>query len=905
MEFKFDANQEFQLNAIEAVMDLFEGQPCVPAGVKFTDGTGFASVPNQLEITEKQLLLNLQAIQQANGLKTDSELKFIEGTATTPSGSKQVHFANFSVEMETGTGKTYVYIRTMLELCQRYGLRKFIVVVPSVAVKEGVLKALAVTRKHLKERYGSIHYRYYAYDSKNLSQVRQFTFSDCVEIMVMTIDSFKKADLNVIHKSTDRLQGEVPIHLIQATRPILILDEPQNMESSLSISAFAMLDPLLALRYSATHRDPYNQVYRLTPYDAYRQGLVKRIEIASVVKEGEVGPVFVRLESIDAKKTMLTARITIHQLMKTGIIKEKTITVKPVDALQEKSGGRAEYAGFEIGEISKSTNTVRFANGVEIKVGDSIGADKDAIFEAQIHYTIEEHFRKQAKLKVAKIKVLSLFFIDRVDNYRPENSKIRMMFNKSFNELKTKYPEWKDVKAERVQVSYFASKKHKGGAVEFVDSESGKTKEDEEAYNLIMKDKERLLSFEHPAAFVFSHSALREGWDNPNIFQICTLNQTASEIKKRQEVGRGVRLAVDQTGIRVKEEQVNILTVVANDSYERYVGQLQSEIEDAYGKEGLPPKPANARKRMTIKLRKEYTLKPEFKKLWDLIKHKTRYAVKIDSSKLVSDTVTEFDKHSISTPRVAITKVQVDLGADDVLKPLQMSGAKTVIDLSGRYPLPNLVELVANQMEYTTPPLRLSRNTILRIFQQAKNKKAAMDNPQEFASIMAQVIKEQLADQLIDGIKYEKINEWYEMTQFIDEIPDWEDYLEPSKRISGKDGAGLYDYTQCDSGPEHEFAKALEQRDDVKLYIKLPRWFTVQTPIGEYNPDWAIVMEQRDEHGHATSKPLLYLVRETKSTKKLDELRPDERRKIQCGESHFKQALGVNYSVVTTASELP
>lgn len=905
MEFKFDSNQEYQVNAIEAVLGLLEGQPRLEAGVKFTAGTNFASVPNELGITDAQLLKNLREVQQANGLPLDGGLKFIEGSAKLPSGDKRARFPNFSVEMETGTGKTYVYIRTMLELCRRYGLRKFIVVVPSIAVKEGVLKTLEITKKHLREMYGGIHYRYYAYDSSNLSQVRQFAFSDSLEIMVMTIDSFKKADSNVVHRPTDRLQGEVPVHLIQAVRPILVLDEPQNMESELSLNAFAMLDPLFALRYSATHRNPYNQVYCLTPYAAYRQGLVKRIEVASVVKEGEVGPAFVRLESVDAKKNTLIARIAVHQLMKGGAVKEKTISVRPGDSLQEKSGGRIEYAGFEVGEISKIADSVRFANGLELKVGDSFGADKEAVFESQIRYTIEEHFRKQARLKAANLKVLSLFFIDRVDNYAPANGKIRVMFAKAFNELKEKYPDWRKSEPEKVQVSYFAKKKHRGGAVEIVDSVSGKTREDEEAYNLIMKDKERLLSFDQPQAFIFSHSALREGWDNPNVFQICTLNNTASEVKKRQEVGRGMRLAVDQSGLRTRDEQVNVLTVVANESYDRYVGQLQSEIEEAYGEDGVPPKPANARKRKMVRLRKEYALKPEFKRLWELIKHRTRYAVRINADKLVQDAVVELDKHSVSAPRIAITKAQVEVGDDDFFKPLQMSGAKTVLDLSGRYPLPNLVELIANQMEHTTPALHLTRNTILRVFQQAKDKDAAVNNPQEFAAITAQVIKEKLADQLIDGIRYEKINEWYEMTQFEVEIESWEDHLVPSKRTNGKEGAGLYDCAVYDSEVERKFVQGLEQRDDVKLYVKLPSWFTVVTPIGGYNPDWAIIMEPRDEHGQNTGKPLLYLVRETKSTVRLDELRPDERRKILCGEKHFKEALGVDYGVVTAANELP
>ena len=905
MEFKFDPNQAFQLQAITAVADLFDGQPKLGMEMSFSDMSGFAAVPNRLDMTESQLLENLQKVQELNLGKKDTQLEYLEGVAETDSGTKTVKFANFSVEMETGTGKTYVYYRTILELYQRYGFKKFIVVVPSVAIREGVLKTYEITKKHFEDLYSNLPYRVSEYASERIQLVRQFALSENVEILVMTIDSFNKAS-NVIKSSTDKLQGDTPIHLLQATRPILILDEPQNMESELSIAALAALCPLFALRYSATHRNPYNLVYRLTPYEAYKQGLVKKIEVASVVKEGEVGPAFVRLEDIKAQKTKLTAKVTIHQLMKTGSVKEKVVTLKPEDSLEKLSGGRPEYKGFEVDEINLSGGFVRFANNVELRMGESRGADKEAIFEAQVCYTVEEHFRKQAKYKQQGIKVLSLFFIDRVDNYTNDGM-IRKLFDKAFNELKIKYPDWKDKDSANAQTSYFAQKRHRGGDSELIDTTNGESKEDEDAYNLIMKDKERLLSFGQPEAFIFSHSALREGWDNPNVFQICTLNQTASEVKKRQEVGRGVRLCVNQNGDRIKDEQTNVLTVVANESYDEYVRQLQEDIESEYGKEGLSPKPANARKRGIAKLRKEYLLKPEFKELWKKISQKTRYSIMIDSKKLVSDVVEELDHAEFEKPRVAITKFELHVDSDEAFRALQMSAAKSVIDLSGRYPLPNLMEIMATLMENTTPPLRLSRKTLLEIVKSTKKSQAAADNPQEFATKVAQLVKNKLSDQLIDGIKYEKLNEWYEMTQFYTdaEIESWEDHLVPSRRIDGGDGTAIYDHIVFDSDIEKKFVEELEQRDDVKLYVKLPAWFEVDTPIGKYNPDWAIVMEPRDEHGQPTGKPKLYLVRETKSTKNIDELRPDERRKINCGKKHFGDALGVDYRVVTNARELP
>jgi type III restriction enzyme len=897
MIFKFDANQEYQIAAIEAVAGLLEGQPRNEVDLTF-GLSGFATVANQLDLDEATLLKNLNAIQATNGIKPDSELYCIEGGIQTAAGSEQVRFPNFSVEMETGTGKTYVYIRTALELFRRYGLRKFIIVVPSVAVREGVLKTLQITEKHLRKLFDNVPYRYYSYDSENLSQVRQFTLSDSIEFMVMTIDSFNKAS-NIINQSTDRLQGETPIYLVQSARPILILDEPQNMESELRVKALSQLNPLFALRYSATHRNSYNLVYRLTPFEAYRQGLVKRIEVASVVQEKDTNQVFLRLEAIASKKSTLTASIAVHKLMKDGTIKEQVVTIKPGDSLQAKTG-RFEYEEFEVSEINPGLEMVVFSNGVEIGVGETRGADKTAIFKTQIYYTVEEHFRKQIKLQPHGIKVLSLFFIDRVDNYASQGSIIRRLFTQAFNELKAKYaakyPGWQDQDPEGVQAAYFAQRRTKNGEILLEDSKSGESEKDKEAYDLIMKDKERLLSFDEPVSFIFSHSALREGWDNPNVFQICTLNQTASEVKKRQEVGRGVRLAVNQSGDRTRDERVNILTVVANESYESYVGRLQTEVEEEYGQDALPPKPANARERGVARLRKEFTLRPEFKELWERIRTRTRYAVKVDTQKLVNDVVQEIEKLEVKAPQVMITKVLVDVGEEDAFTPMRMGSSKLATELTRPF-LPNIVEIMSSLMEHTTPPVYLTRSTLLEIFRQTNNKRAAIENPQVFATEVVRIIKDKLVDQLVSGIHYEKVNEWYEMTQLDEQIESWKEYLIPAAH-------SVYDHVIYDSEVEKEFVEGLERRDDVKLYLKLPKWFMVPTPIGNYNPDWAIVVEERDAYGQPTDKSLLYLVRETKSTMHLDDLRPDERRKIACGESHFQDALGVDYRVVTTSDQL-
>jgi type III restriction enzyme len=514
---------------------------------------------------------------------------------------------------------------------------------------------------------------------------------------------------------------------------------------------------------------------------------------------------------------------------------------------------------------------------------------------------VEEHFRKQARYRERGIKVLSLFFIDRVENFTSDDGLIRNLFVKSFDEIKQRFPDWKDRAALDVQASYFASKPRKGGAIEFLDT-SGKTREDEAAFNLIMREKEKLLSFDEPVSFIFSHSALREGWDNPNVFQICTMREVGSDTERRQQVGRGVRLPVNQAGDRVRDEQVNVLTVVASETYERFVAGLQSEIEQEYGKEGAPPPPPNAFEKATIKLRKHFMLKPEFRELWERIRPKTRYAVNIDTEKLIDSVVPELDRATIRKPRITIAKAEMRAGAtEDVFEAVVQSGARAAIDLAGRYPLPNLIEIMESLMENTSPPMRLSRKTLFSIYRRTKNQQAALDNPHEFAVAAVNIIKAKLADQLVDGIKYTKDGTWYEETLFKDDIENvWRDYLVPSKAINGVGGTHLYDGVPFDSESiERSFIQHLERHANVKLYIKLPVWFQVDTPVGKYNPDSAIVMENPED-----GDPVLYLVRETKGTLNLDELRPEERRKIVCGRRHFKEALGVDYCVVTAATEL-
>jgi type III restriction enzyme len=889
MEFKFDASQEYQLDAIGAVVGAFSGQPRNAAESSVLFGATVPAISNRLALGNDALLANVRAVQTKNKVDESDRLEVLSADVDTADGRATMTFPNYSIDMETGTGKTYVYLRTALELYRQYGWRKYIVVVPSIAVREGVLSTLEYTQEHFRSLYNA-PYHFFRYDSGRLSLLRQFAVSDAVEIMVMTLDSFNK-DSNIVRQPTDMLQGETPLHLLQAAAPILILDEPQNMESDLSRQALATLAPLFTLRYSATHRVPYNRLYRLSPFEAYRQGLVKRIEVASVVKSGDAGNAFCELEKIVPSARSVKAKLKVYVTAKNGTTKTKSVTVSPGEQLRDKTNN-ATYEGISIEEINPA-GFVRFSDRRELKVGEAVGADKEAIFEAQLRYMVEEHFRKQARLRASNIKVLSLCFIDVVANYTGNEAIIPMLFDKVFDGLKATYRDWKDVKPESVRIAYFAQRRRKDGSVDVLDS-TGQRDEDAAAFNLIMRDKARLLSFDEPAAFIFSHSALREGWDSPNVFQICTLNQTVSDVKKRQEVGRGVRIAVNQDGARIPGEQVNVLTVVANQSYESYVDSLQNEVIDEFGEDGAAPKPPDARKRREVKLQKHRYISPEFIELWKRISAKTRYNLTINSDRLVEQAAAVLRDVTVQPRRIMVAKAAVRATDDDTFEAAAMTQEHAVTTLDT--PASELLTVISELLQFSAPPIRISRKTILDVLVKSNGANNALVNPAEYASIAAKAIRDALAAQITAGIVYHKLGEHYEMTLFEDSFRGWEQYLVATK-------LALYDHVVFDSEVEKQFAEDLEARTDVKLYVKLPRWFLVQTPVGNYNPDWAIVLEERDEHGAPTGNEHLYLVRETKSTLERGNLRGDEAIKLDCGRKHF-DALEVPFKVITSVAEL-
>ena len=605
MKIQFDANQQFQLDAVAAVTDLFEGQPQGPpeyAVINVGTGTGlFAGqqqtelgVGNQLLLAGEKLLANTRAIQLRNDIEISDPTAALEGWELFDAAVNRPRLCpHFSVEMETGTGKTYVYLRTILELSRRYGFQKFMIVVPSVAIREGVLKNIQITTGHFQALFNNVPFEPFVYDAKKVNRLRQFATSTTLQIGIINIQAFNKREKAVIYKESDKLSGHQPIEFVQAARPIVIIDEPQSVEGGeegAGLAALKELNPLCTLRYSATHRNPYNVVYRLDPVRAFQLKLVKQIVVVSATTESEANEAFVRVEQIDYKKG-IKAKVRIHVQGADGP-KEKTITVKQGAHLFTLSNERTHYKnGFEIAEINAEPGHeyIRFSNGRTLRQGEEMGALRDDIWRVRIKHTIKRHLEKERQAGALGVKVLSLFFIDRVANYRdydeagrPVNGKFAEVFEAELAELArdSRYGQlaWLKEPMNKLHNGYFAQDK-KG----VLKDTRGDTQADDEVYSLIMTEKERLLSLEEPLRFIFSHSALREGWDNPNVFQICTLNETRSAVKKRQEIGRGLRLPVDQNGQRVFDPSVNRLYVMANESYEDFAKKLQLEYEEDCG----------------------------------------------------------------------------------------------------------------------------------------------------------------------------------------------------------------------------------------------------------------------------------------------------------------------------------
>lgn len=988
MKLKFDSSLEYQQEAISAITGLFEGLPPKQGEFEISfspqeDMLGFSElgVGNRLQLDEDQLFKNLQKVQKRNNIPKSPRLY---------EDDDAYKFPNFSIEMETGTGKTYVYLRSIFELNRKYGFKKFIIVVPSVAIREGVLSSIDLMREHFKRLYDNAPFDHFVYASKDLSKVRQFSVSNEIQIMIINIQAFQKdagdvedystlteeqrKKLNIIHQEQDKMSGRRPIEYVQTANPVVIIDEPQSVDTTPKAKrAVKTLNPLLCFRYSATHVNLYNLLYKLDPIRAYDMRLVKQIEVSSIRSDDNFNDVFIRIDSIGYAKNAKTphAKASIHEDAPTGP-KVKKITLKQGTDISQQTS-RPGYEGFIVSNISAEPGVkhVEFANGKLLELHQEEGGMGEEVLKAQIRQAVEAHFIKEKRFKDKGIKVLSLFFIDRVANYRwydedgnPRKGKLAEWFEEAYQEYSQK-PLFKGLltyPVEELHNGYFSADKKKGRVVALKDTK-GTTKADEETYELIMRDKERLLSQDEPLRFIFSHSALKEGWDNPNIFQICSLRDMGTERERRQTLGRGMRLPVNQDGKRIFDDTINRLTVIASESFEDYARGLQEDIENdtdfkfgriekiafarlvdeetgqelgqetseriwddlvengyldeigditgkfALEKEGfrldLPEKfepmravitdemrryifkgrIMNARERRALKYNKRVELNEDFKVLWGKINKKTRYAVEFETDELMARAVEKIRKMDETQPvRIFIDKTEVEITE---------AGVESGKVLSSRVEESRAYRFLPDILAFLQRETELTRSTLVEILKQSGRLKDFTINPQAFMTNAAKLINRALHEMVVDGIKYERLEgQCYEMRLF--EEREIEEYLSRLYEVQSKDDRTPYDYVPFDSGVEEEIAEKLDSNENVKFFCKLPRWFVVPTPLGNYNPDWAVVTEQDEK---------LYLVRETKSTHDSDKRRETENRKVECGKAHFK-ALGVNFKVATNIHEV-
>ena len=848
-------------------------------------------IANQLVLPPESILANIQAIQTKNGLTISNKL---EESGDIP--------LNFTIEMETGTGKTYVYLRTIYELNKHYGFLKFVIVVPSVAIREGVVKNLQITQTHFQGLYNNTPVNAVMYDSKNYSALRNFATSNAIQVLVINIDSFAR-DSAIINQV--RETGIKPIEYIQHSRPIVIIDEPQNMETDIRKAALTNLNPLCTLRNSATHKNLYNLLYSLNPVQAYDKGLVKQIEIDGITSDNNNSAAFIAFKKLMVGKRKLQAKVSIYVNDNNGV-NSKDITLDIGNDLFQKSNGRDSYKeGFILNSINAEQGTVEFSGGLVLQEGETQGGLNDEVLKFQIERTVESHFEKVVKLKPLGIKVLSLFFIDRVANYRDytldsnaQQGKFALWFEAAFTKTAQKkvYAGLIPFAVHEVHNGYFSCEKKTVGKDKkelWIDSKEKNTKADEDTYSLIMKEKERLLSLNEPLQFIFSHSALREGWDNPNVFQICTLNETKSELKKRQEIGRGLRLPVNAAGIRIKDKAVNILTVIANESYEDFSKALQREIESETSVD-FSGRIKNKRDKGTVKLSKELTLEnyPLLFEIWGKIKQKTRYSVNYSTENLIkaaAKNLQDFQSFPLTKkPSLESRKFSLQFSNEGIDGTLKNTARKEVEEFN--YPIPDVYAYIQNRVN-------VSRNTVYEVLKQSGRYNELAINPQLFLDKVVVAIRNTLNSLLVDGIEYHKINgSFYEMSLFDGE--EIETYLDNLLAVSkDKQDKTLFNYYPVDSDIERKFARDCEAEEAIKFFFKLPHGFKIPTPIGNYVPDWAILLDNDKR---------LYFVTETKGSLNTQDRRVSENMKITYAEKHFElfKSNAVSYKLAVTTKDL-
>ena len=1008
-------HQKFQADAAKAVVDVFAGQPYLTSSYlmdrgsdyvqqSMTDDADFTGWSNQKivpELSDRLILEHIQKIQRINQIQPSSKL---EGRSDG---------FNLTIEMETGVGKTYTYIKTMYELNRAYGWSKFIIVVPSIAIREGVYKSFEMTQEHFAEEYGK-KIRFFIYNSSQLTEIDRFASDSSINVMIINSQAFnaRGKDARRIYMKLDEFRSRRPIDIIAKTNPILIIDEPQSVEGKRTKERLKEFQPLLTLRYSATHRSDsiYNMVYRLDAMEAYNKRLVKKIAVKGITETGSTATnSYLYLEGLNLSKGDPTATLQFEVKMVSGTLKKKSRIVKIGDNLYDYSGGLEEYKkGFVVKQIDGRDDSIEFLNGIKMVAGEVQGAvDEDQLRRIQIRETILSHIQRERQLFYKGIKVLSLFFIDEVANYReydasgqPVNGKYARMFEEEYEDIISnlqlaigeddyiKYLE--SISSEKTHAGYFSIDK-KGKMINSkVVGRKETTTDDVDAYDLIMKNKELLLDRDpkkSPVRFIFSHSALREGWDNPNVFQICTLKQSGSDVRKRQEVGRGLRLCVNQDGERMDTNalgndvhNVNVLTVIASESYDSFAKGLQTEMADAVAdrpravtvdlfvdqvikddkgneqvidqdtasaihydmivngyidrKGALTDKyyedkangeikvaeevadsaasvieivdsiydarsmqPENARSNnVELQVDEDKFAMPEFKALWSKINAKSVYVVDFDTDELIRKSIASLDS------KLHVSKIyfQVESGVMDNIKSKDelISGDSFVKEESTSYGVPTKAnsnvkyDLIGKLVDETG----LTRKAIIAILQGIELSvfNQFKDNPEEFIVKAAALINDEKATAIIEHITYDVLDEHYGMDVFTDPT------------IKGKLGVNamkakkhLYDHIVYDSSNERNFATDLDTDADVAVYVKLPDGFYISTPVGHYNPDWAIAFyEGKVKH--------IYFVAETKGSMSSMQLRLIEESKIHCAREHFKAISKGNviYEVVDSYKSL-
>ena len=985
-------HQKFQADAAKAVVDVFVGQPYLTPSymmdrgeghyqMSVTDKEDFTGWGNQKivpELSDGLILENLQKVQRDNQIKPSDKL---EGKF------------NLTIEMETGVGKTYTYIKTMYELNKHYGWSKFIVVVPSVAIREGVYKSFQVTQEHFAEEYGK-KVRFFIYNSSQLTEIDRFASDNSINVMIINSQAFnaKGKDARRIHMKLDEFRSRRPIDIIAKTNPILIIDEPQSVEGKQTKENLKQFNPLMTLRYSATHKSDsiYNMVYRLDAMEAYNKRLVKKIAVKGITESGSTATEsYVYLESINLSKAAPTATIQFDFKGNKGVRKVSRIVNEGYN-LYDNSGQMEEYKhGFVVSRIDGRDDSIEFINGIKIYAGDIIGqVSEEQIRRIQIRETILSHIERERELFYKGIKVLSLFFIDEVAKYREydesgdsKNGIYADIFEEEYRDIirnlqieigESEYIDYiNSISEDKTHAGYFSIDK-KGKMIDSKLSRKETTTDDVDAYDLIMKNKELLLDRnpkKSPVRFIFSHSALREGWDNPNVFQICTLKQSGSDVRKRQEVGRGLRLCVNEDGERMDTNvlgndvhNVNVLTVIASESYDSFAKGLQAEIaeavadrprkvtpqlfidkviQDSNGKKqtvddtlGLAiytdliinkyidkkgeltdmyyedksnnelkladevkgfeasvveiidsiydsrtMVPENARSNnIELKVDEDKLAMPEFKALWSKINSKSVYVVDFDTDELVKKAIISLDK------KLNVSKIylKVETGVMKKIKSKDdlMSGMAFIKDGSAIHENTSVsssnikYDLIGKLVDETG----LTRKAIIQILQGIRSTtfEQFKNNPEEFIIKAAALINDEKATAIIQHITYNIIEEEYSTDIFTDPT------------IKGRLGINamkvnrhLYDHIVFDSTNEKKFVTEMDISKDVKVYVKLPDGFYISTPVGRYNPDWAIAFcEGSIKH--------IYFVAETKGTMSSMQLRLIEESKIHCAREHFK-----------------